>query len=168
MRLFLRHSPINRTGKKTVCQARRPPALLLKRHCLGPPPERAAQLCSPGICFPISRLPEQHKGPSLYLRPQSSFYWFPAPFPFSCSKACKWLRAEWRCRRPAHRAACVRSPQRADGRIRTQEKGSEAKATRLDADPAPFTFTFDERKEKLYSQFSEWKSGTNCSSLSGT
>lgn len=43
------------------CRASRPPALILNRHCLGTQAERetaerAAQLCFPGICFPISRL----------------------------------------------------------------------------------------------------------------
>lgn len=50
----------------------------------------------------------------------------------------------------------------------TQEKSWKPEKTRLDAAPAPFTFGLDDRKLRDYSQFSEWKSGTNCSSLSGT
>lgn len=86
------------TGGLNVCRAPRPPALILDRHCLGTQAERetierGAQLCCPGICFPISRPPSSTKAHLCTCAPRPSLYWFPAPFPFSSSKACKWLRA---------------------------------------------------------------------------
>lgn len=131
--------------KKTVCRARRPPALILHRHCLGTQAEReaaerAAQLRRPGICFPISHLPTSTKARLCTCGPQSSFYWFPA-FPFSSSKACKWLRAE---RERLATVGFIR-PLVADcPRISRVNKnpGGEVKSREEPPGPCPGTFNF--------------------------
>lgn len=107
---------------------------------------------------------DQHKGPSLYLCPQSSFYWFPAPFPFSSSKACKWLSSLMSgCLGQITGAAAGASPVKKQPREELKRRG---------VPPGRCSGTFHSHicdgKQKDYSQFSEWKSGTNCSSLSGT
>lgn len=90
-------------------QEKKKPKLFVERHVLPPRSwiaivkahnkrgkviQIAAQLCSPGICFSILHLPMCTKGHLCTCALNIFFFYrFPGPYPFSFSKACKWMTA---------------------------------------------------------------------------
>ena len=88
------------------------------------------------------------------------FLFFFLPSPSHLMQLCQiWEEKSWRCPRAAVHVAWI------------NEKKSHVWSGNLVSGAVFFFFFFSQpwKKEKRgYSQFSEWKSGTNCSSLSGT